>query len=223
MRSIVTKALPVFVAFAAGAGCGLWWSESGAKAPSPASVAPSSRPACRSARSSEVRRPLPAYGGNGESESVQASASVELVSDGPPAAEPEVTAAHEMRRVRRQAAREATEMRRLDFLSSLNLDLLTDEQRKRHLLYLEARVACDAVRKEVADLRAAGREMPESLQTRLADAESVLRADHEGELRIVREAAVRAAGLDERAVRQLMEDIAAIDGAFGKDVRAPVR
>ena len=112
-----------------------------------------------------------------------------------------------MRRVRRQVAREAAERRRQDFLSSLNLELLTAEQRERHLLYLEARKTCDAARKEVSDLRAAGKEVPEILQTRLADAEAVLRADREGELRILREAAARAAGLDEKAIPQLMEDL----------------
>ena len=210
MSWVATKALPAFVAFAAGVGCGFWWAGSGVKGSAPAGEVPSSGPTCRNGRSSETLRPSPVREvreDDGESESVEASASVERVSDSSPAVEPELAAAHEMRRVRRQVAREAAERRRQDFLSSLNLELLTAEQRERHLLYLEARKTCDAARKEVSDLRAAGKEVPEILQTRLADAEAVLRADREGELRILREAAARAAGLDEKAIPQLMEDL----------------
>jgi len=117
-------------------------------------------------------------------------------------------------RARRQAAREAKLKERKDFLSELNLDLLDDGQRKTHALFLEALQVQESVGKEIADLRAVGREVPPGLQSRLADAQSVLRADCEAERRALREAAARAAGLDEKTVRQLTDDLLSIDGLF---------
>lgn len=139
---------------------------------------------------------------------------VEAVIDNSPAPEPEVLAAHAARQARRRAAREAKERERRDFLSALNPDLLTAEQRKTHALYVEANETRTAVRKEISALRATGKEVPVELQARLADAESVLCADREAELRALREAAARAVGLDEAAVRQLMEDLTSIENAF---------
>jgi len=140
---------------------------------------------------------------------------VEVVADDSSEPSPEITAAHADRRARRQAAREAKAFERRDFLSSLNLDLLTAEQRERHALYLEAVTTRDTLRKELGAVRSAGREAPPDLQARLSDAESVLRADREAELRALREAAARAAGLGDAAVRQLVEDCASIDGVMG--------
>ena len=59
-------------------------------------------------------------------------------------------------------------------------------------------------------------EVSAELQSRLADAESVLRADREREQGALREAAARATGLDEPAVRQLMTDLMSIDKAFAR-------
>jgi len=135
---------------------------------------------------------------------------------------PEISAAHAARRARRQAAREAREKNRQDFLSNLNPDLLTSEQRSRHELYLEATKTRDAARKEIVALRTEGKPAPEELQSRLADAESVLRTDRDAEHRALRGAAARAAGLDETAVRQLMDDLGSIDGVFGQKRRGGV-
>ena len=115
---------------------------------------------------------------------------------------------------KRQAAREAKERERNDFLSTLNLDLLTDEQRKAHELYVKANATRAAVRKEISVLRAAGKEVPADLQARLSDAESVLRVNRDTERRALREAAARAAGLEESAVRQLLEDLLSIERTF---------
>jgi len=139
---------------------------------------------------------------------------VEVVTDTSPAPSPEISAAHAARRAGRQAAREARSEERWDFLSSLNLDLLTAEQRARHALYLEAIEAYDAARKEIAALRADGKDVPAALQSRLTDAQSVLRADHDAELRALKEAAARARGLDEASVRLMLEDLAAIERAL---------
>lgn len=140
---------------------------------------------------------------------------VKVVVDNSPAPEPEILAAHAARRARRRAAREAKEKSRQDFLSNLNLDLLTAEQRKVHELYVEANATSMSLRKEISALRATGEDVPAELQSRLADAESVLRADRDAELRALREAAARATGLDETAIRQLMDDLQSIEGVFG--------
>jgi len=52
------------------------------------------------------------------------------------------------------------------------------------------------------------------LHARLLDAQTVLRTSRDGECGALREAAARAVGLDESAVRQLMEDLATIDGVL---------
>lgn len=141
---------------------------------------------------------------------------VETIVDSSPAPEPEIAAAHAARQARRRAAREAAENERQDFLSSLNLDLLTAEQRKVHALYVEANETRNALRREISALRREGKEVSAELQSRLADAESVLRADREREHGALREAAARATGLDEPAVRQLMKDLMSIDKAFAR-------
>lgn len=136
---------------------------------------------------------------------------VEVIADASPSPSPEILSAHAARQARRRAAREAKEKERQDFLATLNLDLLTVEQRKMHELYVEANATRATLRKEISALRAAGEEVPADLQSRLADAESVLRADRNAELRALREAAARAAGLDGKALRQLMDDLASIE------------
>jgi len=147
-------------------------------------------------------------------EDAASTAVVEVMTDNSPAPSPEISAEHAARQARRAAARAAQEETRWDFLSTLNLDLLTDSQRKTHEMFLEAQKVRDEAAAEIRRLRAAGEEVPADLQSRLADAQSVLRADHEAEYRILREAAARAAGLDETAVRQLMEDLRSIDGVL---------
>lgn len=150
----------------------------------------------------------------GDGVGVEPPPTVEVMVDDSPEPATEITAAHAARQVRRQEARETRENSRRDFLSDLNLDLLTAEQRKVHALYVEANETRSALLKEIAALRKEGGEVPAEMQSRLADAESVLRADREREQDALREAAARAAGLDESAVRQLMKDLAAIEKAF---------
>ena len=142
--------------------------------------------------------------------------SVELTVDDASEPEPAMAAAHASRRARRLAARAAREKERSDFLASLNLDLLSPEQRARHALYLEANAKRDLLRRKISALRAAGKAVSEVAQAELADAEAVLRADREAELRALREAAARAVGLDEAAVRQLMENLTSVENVFGR-------
>ena len=201
------KAFPVVVAFAVGLATGVWWTKPAAE------VCESSN----AAESEEIRHRADgdeSSAGEEKAEVAVPPPTVEAVVDNSPASEPEILAAHAARQARRRAAREAKERERGDFLSALNPDLLTAEQRKTHALYVEANETCTAVRKEISALRASGKEVPVELQTRLADAESVLRADREAELRALREAAARAAGLDEAALRQLMADLTSIENAF---------
>ena len=141
-------------------------------------------------------------------------ATVETIVDDTPDPTSDVSAAHAARRAQRQAAREKAANDRRDFLADLNRDLLTSEQLAIHDLYLEAVKTRNAIREEISSLRAAGKEIPAEMQWKLADAESVLRSDRETEMRILREAAARAAGLQESDVRQLLEDINAIDKLF---------
>ena len=130
-----------------------------------------------------------------EEEAAVPPPTVETIADSSPAPEPE-------------------ENERRDFLSSLNLDLLTAEQRKVHALYVEANETRNALRREISALRREDKEVPAELLSRFADAESVLRADREREQTALREAAARAVGLDETAVRRLMEDLESIENAF---------
>ena len=141
-------------------------------------------------------------------------ATVETIVDDTPDPTSDVSAAHAARRLQRQAAREKAANDRRDFLADLNRDLLTSEQLAIHDLYLEAVKTRNAVREEISSLHAAGKEIPAEMQRKLADAESVLRSDRETEMRILREAAARAAGLQESDVRQLLEDMNAIDKLF---------
>ena len=201
------KAFPVAVAFAVGLSAGFWWTKPAAEV-------------CEltnSAESEDIQNRVDgdeSSAGEEKEEVAVPPPTVEAVIDNSPASEPEILAAHAARQARRRAAREAKERERRDFLSALNPDLLTAEQRKTHALYVEANETRTAVRKEISALRAAGKEVPVELQARLADAESVLCADREAELRALREAAARAVGLDEAAVRQLMEDLTSIENAF---------
>lgn len=201
------KAFPVAVAFAVGLATGVWWTKPAAEVCKLAN----------SAESEDIQNRADAdefSAGEEKEEIVVPPSTVEVDVDNSPASEPEILAAHAARQARRRAAREAKERERGDFLSALNSDLLTAEQRKTHALYVEASETCTAVRKEISALRASGKAVPVELQSRLADAESVLRTDREAELRALREAAARAAGLDEAALRQLMEDLTSIENAF---------
>lgn len=201
------KVLPLFIAFAIGLSAGFWWTKPAAEV-------------CEltnSAESEDIQNRADgdeSSAGEEKEEVVVPPSTVEVDVDNSPASEPEILAAHAARQARRRTAREAKERERRDFFSTLNPDLLTAEQRKTHALFVEANETCTAVRKEISALRVASKEVPAELQARLADAESVLCADREAELRALREAAARAAGLDEAAVRQLMEDLTAIENAF---------
>ena len=212
------KTLLMIALFAAGLAVGVWWARpvaEGGESPN------AEEPAETQSRADEAESSSGEEGEDCQSEVrpqeeevVVPPPTVEVIVDNSPEPEPEVLAAHVARQKRRRAAREADEKRRHDFLSTLNLDLLTDEQRKRHLLFVEANETRNAVRKEISALRAAGKEVSAELQRRLADAESVLRTEREAEQRALRETAARAAGLDEAAVRQLMSDLLSIETAF---------
>ena len=217
------KALPIVVAFVVGLAVGVWWMRSASK---PTGVsADEGQPSRLQASGVDLTR----HGGDvvsadergegsasQEEETVVPPPTVETIVDNSPPPEPEVLAAHAARQARRRAAREAAENERHDFLSSLNLDLLTAEQRKVHELYVEANKTRNTLRREISALRREGKEVPAELLSRLADAESVLRADREREQGALREAAARATGLDEPAVRQLMTDLMSIDQAFAR-------
>ena len=215
------KALPVVLAFAVGLAVGVLWTKSAAKSPS-GSVegGKSTRQQASGMDSTRRGKDVVSADERGESsaptdeEAAVPPPTVETIVDSSTAPEPEVLAAHAVRQARRRAAHEAAENERHDFLSSLNLDLLTAEQRKVHALYVEANKTRDALRKKIFSLRRDGKEVPMELQSRLADAESVLCADRERERGALREAAVRAAGLDEAAVRRLVEDLELIENAF---------
>ena len=218
------KAFPIVVSFAVGLAAGVWWTKLvPGRGEDTASAVPCAD--VEGGRLDAKSSPRQDKGGFVQSECGKDTASteeevaappptVEVVVDDSPASEPEMISAHAARQVRRRLAREAKERERHDFLSVLNPDLLTAEQRRTHALYIEANETRTAARKEISSLRAAGKEVPAKLQTQLADAESVLRSDREAEQRLLREAAARAAGLDEPEVRRLLEDLQAIDGAF---------
>ena len=214
------KALPIVLAFAVGLAVGVLWTKSAAKIGESSNAVELAEtqglegkdevPACDAGETCPSEDPPP------EEEAAVPPPTVETIVDNSPPPEPEVLAAHAARQARRRAAREAAENERHDFLSSLNLDLLTAEQRKVHELYVEANKTRNTLRREISALRREGKEVPAELLSRLADAESVLRADREREQGALREAAARATGLDEPAVRQLMTDLMSIDQAFAR-------
>lgn len=212
------KVLLPLVAFALGLTTGVWWTKPMAEvgeSPNDAESAEIQNRAGEDETSSDEAEGARQPEVQSQEEEVSVTpATVEVVVDDSPAPEPEVLAAHAARQARRRTAREAKERERRDFFSTLNPDLLTAEQRKTHALFVEANETCTAVRKEISALRVASKEVPAELQARLADAESVLRTDREAERRALREAAARAAGLDEAAVRQLMNDLTSIENAF---------
>lgn len=214
------KALPIFTAFAAGLLVGIRWTTPVAEDREAAGDARSGTVLCRSTggdSASGAEEPSAQCGEPSQvgDEAVVPPPTVEVIADGSPA--PEMSAAHAVRQKRRRAAREAKDRERQDFLLSLNLDLLTDSQRKVHALYVEANETCVVLRKEISALRAAGKEVPADLQSRLADAESVLHADREAEQHALREAAARVAGLDEQVIRRLLDDIRSIDRIVGTE------
>ena len=212
------KAFSLLVAFAVGLAVGVWWPKPAAEVNELPNIAESEVILERASDGKgSVDEEKEAWQPEVRSEDEKVGVpppTVETIVDSSPAPEPEVLAAHAVRQARRRAAREAKETERREFLSALNLDLLTVEQRKTHALYVKANETRAAARKAISALRAAGKEVPAELQTQLADAESVLRADREAELCALREAAARAAGLDEAAVRQLMSDLSSIESSF---------
>lgn len=212
------KALPIVLAFVVGLAVGVLWTKSAAKigeSPNAVEAAEAqNREVKDDASSGDAGEPCPFEDPPPGKEAVVPPPAVETMVDSSPVSEPEVLAAHAARQARRRAAREAAENERRDFLSSLNLNLLTAEQRKVHALYVEANETRNALRKEISALRREGKAVPTELQSRLSDAESVLRADREREQGALREAAARATGLDEQAVRQLMTDLMSIDKVF---------
>lgn len=214
------KTLKLLVAALVGLAVGVLWTKSAAKigeSPNAVEAAEAQdREVEDDASSGDAGEPCPPEDPPQEEETAVPPPTVETIADSSPAPEPEVLAAHAARQARRRAAREAAENERRDFLSSLNLDLLTAEQRKVHALYVEANETRNALRREISALRREGKEVSAELQSRLADAESVLRAEREREQGALREAAARATGLDEPAVRQLMTDLMSIDKATAR-------
>ena len=204
------------LAFALGAGVGVWWA-GGHPEGSADTLSPAVPVGHGSEEPSAVANPdnvVSVGGGTDEDSSPAVESTVEVIVDNSPAPEPEILTAHAARQARRRAAREQQAKEQRDFLSALNDELLTPAQRKVHALYVEASEVRDSLRKEISALRAAGEEVPAEMQARLAEAESVLRADRDAELRALREAAARAAGIDESAIRQLIEDLASIEAVL---------
>ena len=212
------KALPIVLAFAVGLAVGVLWTKSAAKigeSPNAVELAETQDLEGKDeVPAGDAGETCPSEDPPQEEEAAVPPSTVETIVDNSPPPEPEVLAAHAARQARRRAAREAAENERHDFLLSLNLDLLTAEQRKVHELYVEANKTRNTLRREISALRRKGKEVPAELLSRLADAESVLRADRDREQDALREAAARATGLDEAAVRRLMEDLKSIEKMF---------
>lgn len=215
MRSLFV----ILPAFLLGAGVGVWWagvpSERSADVVSPTVVVPSGGNSEELSVGANPDNVVSVGGVVDEGGDSAAESTVEEFIDNSPT-DCEALSAHAQRSARRRAAREQENRERRDFLSDLNVDLLTSEQRQVHARFCEALAERDSAGSEIAALRATGKEVPAELQTRLADAEAVLRADRDVELRVLREAAARAAGLDETAVRQPAEDLDSIDGVMSR-------
>lgn len=124
---------------------------------------------------------------------------------------PDEFAALQRRRESIRAARKAAADNRQNFLDSIDLSFLSEDQRKTHVAYADALAARQEAQERMAAARRTGAAVSDADHAQLQAAERVIREQGEAERAALIEAAVRSVGL-ERAedVKGFRELISAI-------------
>ena len=109
---------------------------------------------------------------------------------------PDEFAALQRRREAIRAARKAAADNRQDFLDSIDLSFLSEEQRKTHVAYADALAARQEARERMAAARRTGAAVSDDDRAQLQAAERVIREQGEAERAALFEAAARSIGVE---------------------------
>ena len=109
---------------------------------------------------------------------------------------PDEFAALQRRRESIRAARKAAADNRQDFLDSVDVTYLTEEQRKTHVAYADALAARQEARERMAAARRTGAAVSDEDRAQLQAAERVIRKQGEAERTVLLEAAARSVGVE---------------------------
>ena len=124
---------------------------------------------------------------------------------------PDEFAALQRRRESIRAARKAAADNRQDFLDSIDLSFLTEEQRKTHVAYADALAARQEARERMAAARRTGAAVSDDDLAQVQAAERVIREQGAAERAALIEAAARSVGLEKAEdVKGFRETISAI-------------
>ena len=109
---------------------------------------------------------------------------------------PDEFAALQRRRESIRAARKAAADNRQDFLDSVDVTYLTEEQRKTHVAYADALAARQEARERMVAARRTGAAVSDADRAQLQAAERVIREQGEAERTVLLEAAARSVGVE---------------------------
>ena len=124
---------------------------------------------------------------------------------------PDEFAALQRRRESIRAARKAAADNRQDFLDSIDVSFLTEEQRKTHIAYTDALAARQEARERMAAARRMGAAVSDADRAQLQAAERVIREQGEAERAALFEAAARSVGVEgAEDLKRFRETISAI-------------
>ena len=124
---------------------------------------------------------------------------------------PDEFAALQRRRESIRAARKAAAGNRQDFLDSIDVSYLTEEQRKMHVAYADALAARQEARERMTVARRTGAAVSDADRAQLQTAERVIREQGEAERSALLEAAARAVGVEgAEDLKRFRETISAI-------------
>ena len=124
---------------------------------------------------------------------------------------PDEFAALQRRREAIRAARKAAADNRQNFLDSIDLSFLTDEQRKTHVAYADALAARQDARERMAAARRTGAAVSDADRAQLQTAERVIREQGVAERAALVEAAARSVGVENADdLKRFRETISAI-------------
>ena len=124
---------------------------------------------------------------------------------------PDEFAALQRRRTAIRAERKAVADGHQDFLDSIDVSFLTEEQRKTHVAYADALAARQEARERMAAARRTGAAVSDADRAQLQTAERVIREQGETERAALFEAAARSVGVENAEdVKRFRETISAI-------------
>ena len=110
-----------------------------------------------------------------------------------------------------RAARKAAADSRQDFLDSIDVSFLTEEQRKTHVAYADALAAQQEARERMAAARRTGAAVSDADRVQLQAGERVIREQGEAERAVLLEAAARSVGVEgAEDLKRFRETISAI-------------